>query len=104
MEGIERYSSEVHDRRIEMMPYMEMAGRARTLDPKDLILPEGADMDRLIPWVEGYDIANDQPIIVPAHAVFHPLPQRYPRSSAPQRTGSPREILSRRRSSTHSRK
>jgi len=77
MEGIERYSSEVHDRRIEMMPYMEMAGRARTLDPKDLILPEGADMDRLIPWVEGYDIANDQPIFVPAHAVFHPLPQRY---------------------------
>ncbi len=77
MEGIERYSSEVHDRRIEMMPYMEMAGRGRTLDPKDLILPGDADMDHLLPWVEGYDIANDEPIFVPAHAVFHPLPQRY---------------------------
>jgi ribosomal protein S12 methylthiotransferase accessory factor len=77
MEGIERYSSEVHDRRIELLPYMEMAGRARTLDPKDLILPEEADVNRLIPWVEGYDIANDIPIWVPAHAVFHPL-IRYP--------------------------
>jgi len=77
MEGIERYSSEVHDRRIEMMSYMEMAGRGRTLDPKDLILPGDADMDHLLPWVEGYDIANEEPIFVPAHAVFHPLPQRY---------------------------
>jgi len=77
MEGIERYSSEVHDRRIEMLPYMEMAGRGRTLDPKDLILPEDANLAHLLPWVEGYDIANDQPIFVPAHAVFHPLPPRY---------------------------
>ena len=77
MEGIERYSSEIHDRRIEMMTYPEMTLHGRVLDPKDLILPEGADTDHLLPWVEGYDIANDEPIFVPAHAVFHPLPQRY---------------------------
>jgi ribosomal protein S12 methylthiotransferase accessory factor len=77
MEGIERYSSEIHDRRIEMMTYPEMTMHGRVLDPKDLILPEGADTDHLLPWFEGYDIANDEPIFVPAHAVFHPLPQRY---------------------------
>jgi len=77
MEGIERYSSEIHDRRIEMMTYPEMTLHGRVLDPKDLILPEGADTDHLLPWFEGYDIANDEPIFVPAHAVFHPLPPRY---------------------------
>jgi len=77
MEGIERYSSEIHDRRIEMMTYPEMTMHGRVLDPKDLILPEGADTNHLLPWVEGYDIANDEPIFVPAHAVFHPLPPRY---------------------------
>ena len=77
MEGIERYSSEIHDRRIEMMTYPEMTMHGRVLDPKDLILPEGADTDHLLPWFEGYDIANDEPIFVPAHAVFHPLPPRY---------------------------
>ncbi len=77
MEGIERYSSEIHNRRIEMMTYPEMTMHGRVLDPKDLILPEGADTDHLLPWFEGYDIANDEPIFVPAHAVFHPLPPRY---------------------------
>ncbi|MCX6696903.1 MAG: YcaO-related McrA-glycine thioamidation protein [Methanoregula sp.] len=77
MEGIERYSSELHDRKIILLPYMEMHAHGRVLDPKDLILPEGADTDRLIPWVEGFDIVNDEPIFVPAHAVFHPLPPNY---------------------------
>jgi ribosomal protein S12 methylthiotransferase accessory factor len=77
MEGIERYSSELHDRRIHLAPYPEMFAHGHVLDPKDLILPEGTDTDRLIPWVEGYDITNNQPIFVPAHAVFHPLPPNY---------------------------
>jgi ribosomal protein S12 methylthiotransferase accessory factor len=34
-------------------------------------------VDRLIPWIEGFDIANDVPVLVPAHAVFHPLPQKF---------------------------
>jgi putative methanogenesis marker protein 1 len=77
MEGIERYSSELHDRRTHLAPYEEMLARGRVLDPKDLILPEGANVDRLMPWVEGYDIANNRDIIVPAHAVFHPLPRNF---------------------------
>jgi ribosomal protein S12 methylthiotransferase accessory factor len=77
MEGIERYSSELHDRKPVLAPYADIAGTANALDPKDLILPEGAETDRLIPWVEGFDIANDRPVLVPAHAVFHPLPRNY---------------------------
>jgi ribosomal protein S12 methylthiotransferase accessory factor len=77
MEGIERYSSELHDRKVHLAPYDEMLAHGQVLDPKDLILPEGANVDRPIPWVEGYDIASDQDIIVPAHAVFHPLPRNF---------------------------
>jgi thioglycine synthase len=78
MEGIERYSSEMHDRRPELAPYQEIKYRGRNvIDPADLILPEGADTDRLMPWTEGWDIVSDQPVLVPSHAVFHPLPPNY---------------------------
>ncbi len=74
MEGIERYSSELHDRRTHFATYQEMFAHGRVLDPKDLILPKEADLDRSITWVEGYDITNEEEVIVPAQAVFHPLP------------------------------
>jgi ribosomal protein S12 methylthiotransferase accessory factor len=78
MEGIERYSSELHDRKVHFAPYMEMFAHGRVLDPKDLILPENSDLERALPWVEGFDIANDdEAVFVPAHAVFHPLPRTY---------------------------
>jgi ribosomal protein S12 methylthiotransferase accessory factor len=78
MEGIERYSSELHDRRPELAPYGELKMRGRSvLEPGDLILPEGADPGRLMPWTEGWDIVSDEPILVPSHAVFHPLPPNY---------------------------
>lgn len=78
MEGIERYSSEMHDRRPELAPYSEMLMRGKNvLDPKDLILPEHAELERLMPWTEGWDIVSDEPVLVPSHAVFHPLPPNY---------------------------
>ena len=76
MEGIERYSSEVHDRKIRVALYQELVGREPVVDPNDLILPEGAETDRLMSWYEGYDIANDETVWVPAYAVFHPVPPR----------------------------
>ena len=33
----------------------------------------------MIPWVPGWDIMNDEEILVPANAVFHPLPSDYKR-------------------------
>ena len=77
MEGIERYSAEVHNHRIERGYYHEMFGKGRIVDPRDLILPGDADPDQILPWVEGFDIANDEPVFVPAQAVFHPLPPNY---------------------------
>ena len=77
MEGIERYSAEVHNHRIERGYYHEIFGKGRIVDPRDLILPGDADPDQILPWVEGFDIANDEPVFVPAQAVFHPLPPHY---------------------------
>ncbi len=44
MEGIERYSAEVHDRKIRVALYEELLAHEKVLDPKDLILPEGAEL------------------------------------------------------------
>ena len=77
MEGIERYSSEVHDRKLTLASYPEMQAHGNVMDPADLIVPHGFDPSRLMSWTEGYDIVNDEEVIIPAHAVFHPLPPNY---------------------------
>jgi thioglycine synthase len=77
MEGIERYSSELHDRRVHLGTCQEMLARGTVIDPRDLILPLSTDPDRLMSWTEGFDIVNDQDVLLPAHAVFHPLPPNY---------------------------
>ncbi len=79
MEGIERYSAEVKDRDLLISRFSELKMEQNALDPSDLILPEGADMDADIPWIMGYDIMNDEEILVPANAVFHPLSDGYKR-------------------------
>jgi len=78
MEGIERYSSEIHNRRLERGYYHEMFGRGRIVDPRDLIVPANANPDQILAWIKAYDIANDEPVFVPAEAVFHPLPPHFP--------------------------
>lgn len=77
MEGIERYSAEVGDRELITSRFSALGDDA--LNPADLILPQSADPDDEIPWVYGYDIMNDEEILVPASAVFHPLPEGHKR-------------------------
>jgi len=77
MEGIERYSSEIHDRKVRLDTFEMIEGREPAVNPKDLILPEDTDTGHVLPWVEGWDIANDKPVLVPAQAVFHPLPRNF---------------------------
>lgn len=80
MEGIERYSAEVPPGEDLFIDRYPCAGEGLSaLDPSLLILPRNADPLMPIPWVEGYDIAADDRVLVPASAVFHPLPERYPR-------------------------
>jgi ribosomal protein S12 methylthiotransferase accessory factor len=78
MEGIERFSAEVnrHDLRVERFSRIREEGAA--LDPASLVLPPGRDPDAPIPWVPGYDLGAGEDILVPASAVFHPLPSEYP--------------------------
>jgi ribosomal protein S12 methylthiotransferase accessory factor len=76
MEGLERYSAEVRDRELAINSFSQLD---MALDPRDLILPASADADAMIPWICGWDIMNDEEILVPANAVFHPLPSEYKR-------------------------
>ncbi|MFB3765900.1 MAG: YcaO-related McrA-glycine thioamidation protein [Methanotrichaceae archaeon] len=74
MEGIERYSAEVGDRELTISRFSDIGN---ALNPKDLVLPQGSNPDDEIPWITGTDIMNDEEVLVPANAVFHPLPQDY---------------------------
>ena len=74
MEGIERYSAEIGDREVIMGRCSEVSAEYNALDPADLILPDHVPADLVIPWVRGYDIVQQEEILIPAHAVFHPLP------------------------------
>ncbi len=79
MEGIERFSAEADGRFLECSAYSAVARTENALDPSALILPPRTDPDLAVPWVKGYDILQDEEILVPAHAVFHPLAARYNR-------------------------
>jgi len=81
MEAIERYSAEVGEKELLVDSYSELSAKENALKPRDLILPDYVKEveDVRIPWVEGYDLMNDEEIYVPANAVFHPLPSRYDR-------------------------
>ena len=78
MEGIERFSAEVHGQELVVARYSRIAQDLPALDPALLVLPRGADPDMPIPWVSGYDLIANEEILVPASAVFHPLPPHYP--------------------------
>ena len=78
MEGIERFSAEVMDRSLTIARFADL-GSGVAIDPVDLVLPEHADPDTPVPWVEGRELISGEPLLVPAHAVFHPLPVGAPR-------------------------
>ncbi len=84
MEGLERYSAELRDRELRIDCYSHLD---RALDPRELILPHGAEHDAMIPWIFGWDIMNDEEILVPANAVFHPLPSEFKRLFRTNTTG-----------------
>jgi thioglycine synthase len=78
MEGIERFSAEPTEREVVNASFRELSEGTGAVDPSDLILPEGADPGIVMPWIEGYDIAADEQVLVPVNAVFHPLPRYTP--------------------------
>ena len=81
MEAVERYSAEVGDRELLVDSYAGLRENENALNPQALILPEYVqDVEEVrIPWVNGFDLIQDEEIYVPANAVFHPLPAHYDR-------------------------
>lgn len=77
MEGIERCSAEMRSDPAMIARYSEISGESPAVNPIDLILPAGSDPDARVPWVFGYDIINQEEVLLPAHAVYHPLSHAY---------------------------
>lgn len=75
MEGIERFSAEVKDRKLIISRFSDLKKKA--LNPKELILPPRSDPESESSWVMGYDIMNNEEILVPANAVFFPISPKY---------------------------
>ncbi|HPE62628.1 MAG TPA: YcaO-related McrA-glycine thioamidation protein [Methanothrix sp.] len=78
MEGIERYSAEVHDREVLVESYSKLKADLNAVDPRDLAPPQESNPDMAIPWVSGFDLIRKEEVMVPASGVFHPLPMNYP--------------------------
>ncbi|MDD1730458.1 MAG: YcaO-related McrA-glycine thioamidation protein [Methanospirillum sp.] len=72
MEGLERYSAELHDRTPEVATVDHLKDR-QIVNPEELILPLGVSLNFPIPWYPAYDIMQNQEVLVPAHAIFHPV-------------------------------
>ncbi|MDR0767940.1 MAG: YcaO-related McrA-glycine thioamidation protein [Methanosarcinales archaeon] len=85
MEGLERYSAELQESDALITgKYPVLAEEFEVLDPAELILPEAIDPDAVIPWTPCYEmlLADDgelilEELLVPAAAVYHPLPSHY---------------------------
>ncbi len=78
MEGIERYSAEMGTE-LPLADYWTVSGHENAVDPADLAIPKGTDPYIPIPWVAGWDIVSNEEVLVPAHAVFHPVAAGTPR-------------------------
>jgi len=79
MEAVERHSA-IHLRRPTVRgSYRKMSRQCRTLDPRtiSLKLDSGYTGDRVLHWLDAYDIAADEPVKVPATAAGYMLYEGY---------------------------
>jgi putative methanogenesis marker protein 1 len=79
MEGLERYSAEVRRDHIERATVEQMMASQNAVDPRALILPQRTAfhvMHQPIAWVRGTELNEQEEIMVPACAVFHPYSSR----------------------------
>ncbi|NTV00609.1 MAG: YcaO-related McrA-glycine thioamidation protein [Methanoregulaceae archaeon] len=78
MEGIERFSAETAREDLLVERYSVLSVSENVLDPASLILPKSVDGDAPVAWTRGQDLISGEEILVPASAVYHPLPVLYP--------------------------
>ena len=108
-ESIERYSSEFREEwadRLIVGSFNALRRSTTRSTPQTLILSQFSDYgpDKDLHWDPGYDITNDQEILVPAKRSTTPSIATKGFSTAPTQTGSHRATPSRRPSSTPSRR
>ncbi len=77
MEAIERYSAEVKPQDEDKMikgSYKELSVRYNVVDPSTLILPFSSPYtsSSTLRWIRGFDLMNEEEVLVPVSAVFHP--------------------------------
>jgi ribosomal protein S12 methylthiotransferase accessory factor len=74
MEAVERFSAEVTNFKGQLLfdSYEHLSVDNFAVNPSDLILPGYLTKDTKIEWHPGWDFLNDEEVIVPANAVFHP--------------------------------
>ena len=74
MEAVERFSAEVKNfkERFLFDSYEHLSADNGAVNPTDLILPGFLSSDTKIEWYSGWDLLNDEEVLVPANAVFHP--------------------------------
>jgi len=74
MEAVERFSAEVENFKRQLLfdSYENLSADNNAVNPTDLILPGRLSSDTKIEWYPSWDILNDEEVLVPANAVFHP--------------------------------
>ncbi len=79
MEAAERFSAEVENAPEALVygSYEELASNHLILNPTELILPGPLASNTSIEWYPAWDLVQDEEVLVPANAVFHPYtPQK----------------------------
>ncbi|MDI9643151.1 MAG: YcaO-related McrA-glycine thioamidation protein [Archaeoglobales archaeon] len=74
MESFERYSAEFRNEKTIKGNYRQISEEYNAIDPRLLILPRETPFteDVVLRWVWGYDLIQNEEILVPVSAVFHP--------------------------------
>lgn len=74
MEAVERFSAEVKNLKERLLfdSYEHLSVDNGAVNPADLILPGHLSSDTKIEWYSGWDLLNEEEVLVPANAVFHP--------------------------------
>ncbi|MGZ4931049.1 MAG: YcaO-related McrA-glycine thioamidation protein [Halobacteriota archaeon] len=82
MEAAERFSAEVENAQLRLLygSYDELSADYSVLNPTDLILPGPLSSNAKLEWYAAWDLLQNEEVIVPANAVFHPYTPQHGRS------------------------
>ncbi len=74
MEAAERFSAEVENAQLRLLygSCDELSADYRVVNPTDLILPGPLSSNAKLEWYPAWDLLQNEEVVVPANAVFHP--------------------------------